>query len=95
MEMSKSSYHRLVVEAGFRAYHPTQMQELSEDDFDRRVEFCETMLEKFNQNDRLVNKIIWSDESQFMLNGTINRHKSTGHRLIRTNKFRSATQSLE
>ena len=74
MEMSKSSYHRLVIEAGFRAYHPTQVQELSEDDFDRRVEFCETMLAKFNQNDRLVNKIIWSDESQFMLNGTINRH---------------------
>ena len=29
---------------------------------------------KFEENPTLVNKIIWSDESQFTLNGVINRH---------------------
>ena len=72
--MSKSSYYRAVIEAGFHAYRPTTVQELSDDDFQNRVKFCETMLAKFDENARLVNKILWSDESQFMLNGTVNRH---------------------
>ena len=52
MEMSRPSIHGLIVERNFWAYYPTRIQELSEDDFDRRVKFYETMLEKFNKNDR-------------------------------------------
>lgn len=74
MEMSASSYYRAVEEAGFRPFKPTTVQELSEDDFDRREEFSVIMVEKFDQNPQLINKIIWSDESDFKLNGVINRH---------------------
>ena len=72
--MSNTSYYRLIREAGFRPYRPTAVQKLSEADLAKRVDFCEAMLQMFAKNDNLVNKIIWSDESQFMLNGIINRH---------------------
>lgn len=74
MNMHPSSYYRAVEEEGFRSFRPTTVQELSDDDFDRRKKFCGTMLVKFDQNPGLVDKIIWSDESQFTLNGVINRH---------------------
>lgn len=72
--MSLTSYYRTVIEAGFQAFRSTKVQELSDDDFDRRMEFCEIMLSKFDQNPRLLDMIIWTDESEFRLNGVINRH---------------------
>ena len=52
MQMSRPIINGLIVETNFRAYYSNRMQELSEDDFDRRVQFNETMLEKLNKNDR-------------------------------------------
>lgn len=72
--MSTGSYQRAVVEAGFRRFRPCKVQELSDEDFTRRKEFCLTMLALFNENPSMVDKIVWSDESKFMLNGTVNRH---------------------
>ena len=43
LDMSKDSYHRAVLEAGFRAFKSIKIQKLSEDDFDKREEFCETL----------------------------------------------------
>lgn len=57
-------------------YHPFKVQlvqELSEDDFDRRVQFCEVMFEECNANPEIVKNILFSDEATFCLNGTINR----------------------
>jgi predicted DNA-binding transcriptional regulator AlpA len=73
--MSTSSFYRAVKEAGFRPFKLlSTVIELSEDDFDKRVEFCDTMLSIFDKNLSMVNKIIWSDESLFTLNGVIIRH---------------------
>jgi transposase len=47
--MSKTSYHRAVRESGFRTYHPSKVIELSDDDFDRREEFCTMFLAKIDQ----------------------------------------------
>lgn len=58
-------------------YHPYKMQihqELSEDDFDRRVEFCERMTAAINDNAIQVKNICFSDESTFYLNGFVNKH---------------------
>jgi transposase len=74
--MKPSSYYKAVLESGLRAFRPTQVVDLSEDDFDRREQFCEMLLARFDENPHLVDKIIWSDESLFKLNGVINRHNS-------------------
>lgn len=58
-------------------YYPYKMHlthELSEDDFDRRIEFCDTMMQKLDINPNFVNSIVFTDESTFMLNGNVNRH---------------------
>lgn len=74
MEISPSSFYRAAKETGFRPFRPYTVINLSDDDFDRRVEFCTTFLDMIRQNPRLLDKIIWSDESNFRLNGVINRH---------------------
>ena len=57
-------------------WHPYKLQlvhELSEDDPDHRIEFCETMMEMCNRDLGLAARIIFSDESTFTLNGEVNR----------------------
>jgi len=50
------------------------VHELNEDDFDRRVEFCENMMARIDNNPNFHFNIVFSDESTFQLDGTLNRH---------------------
>lgn len=57
-------------------WHPYKIvlvQELNEDDPDRRLQFCETMMNRCNANPEFVNRIIFSDEATFFINGIVNR----------------------
>ncbi|KYN30037.1 hypothetical protein ALC57_00480, partial [Trachymyrmex cornetzi] len=58
-------------------WHPYKLhlcQELSEDDFDRRIEFCDLMMEMIFDDPLLLNNIVFSDEITFELTGNVNRH---------------------
>lgn len=58
-------------------FHPFKVhlvQELSEDDFDRRLEFSEIMMTRIDANPNFLYEIIFSDEATFALNGNVNRH---------------------
>jgi transcriptional regulator with XRE-family HTH domain len=59
---------------GLKPYHLRLIHKLNEDDFDRRVEFSELILEKLRIDPELSNRIIWSDEAVFTLAETVNRH---------------------
>ncbi|KAJ8909774.1 hypothetical protein NQ315_014451 [Exocentrus adspersus] len=48
--------------------------QLTEDDFDRRVEFCDVIMQKCDQNIHFPRKIVFSAEVTFYVNGTLNRH---------------------
>ncbi|EFN89567.1 hypothetical protein EAI_05934, partial [Harpegnathos saltator] len=50
------------------------VQELSEDDFDRRIEFCDLMMEMIVDDPLLLNNIVFSDEATFELTGNGNRY---------------------
>ncbi|KAJ8960579.1 hypothetical protein NQ318_013868 [Aromia moschata] len=57
-------------------YHPYKfqlVQELNEDDPDRRQQFFETMMNLCQTNPNLHQQILFSDEATFCLNGTVNR----------------------
>ncbi|KAJ8943304.1 hypothetical protein NQ318_004745 [Aromia moschata] len=57
-------------------YHPYKfqlVQELKEDDPDRRLQFCETMMNLCQTNPNLHQQILFSDEATFFVNGTLNR----------------------
>jgi len=38
------------------------------------MQFCVWFQQKVNEDEEFVTKIVWSDEDQFKLNGTVNRH---------------------
>jgi hypothetical protein len=61
----------------FKPYRPTLVVGLNKDNFDRRSEFCEIWLEKFENDPDLVDRIFWSDEAKFGMNITVNRHNCT------------------
>lgn len=72
--ISHTSVHRILKKEKLRPYKQQLIHELNEDDFDRRMEFCEQMMEKCNMDDNFAVNIVFSDEATFMLNGTVNRH---------------------
>ena len=76
LDASYSTVRKVVRECKFKPYIPRLRQELSEDDFDRRVEFCELFQEMMEDQPDLPELIIWSDEAKFHVNGSVNRHNS-------------------
>lgn len=56
------------------AFSLKPVQHLLPEDFLRRTVFCEEMLTKYQDDDRFLRKIIWSDESRFDQEGIFNRH---------------------
>jgi hypothetical protein len=46
---------------------------LAEDDFDRRQEFCELIMEICLHDPMFFQRVLFSDEVTFCLNGKVNR----------------------
>ena len=75
--VKKSSVHRILTRAQWRSFIPRFVHALNEDDYDRRTQFCEWYQAKCAEDNQFSNKIVWSDEASFKLNGSINRHNCT------------------
>lgn len=73
-DISRYSIQKIVKRERFRPYKIHLLQELGEDDFDRRIEFCEVIMDNLGRNLNFVNNILFSDECTFCLNGEVNRH---------------------
>jgi hypothetical protein len=67
---------RIVKALKLKAYRPHLLQMLTEDDFDRRIEFCEWFSIRCEAEPDFTRRILWTDEASFKLNGRINRHNS-------------------
>jgi hypothetical protein len=74
LNISRTSGRRIYKSMGYKAYIPTLVHELNEDDFDRRVEYSDTFLSLLQNVPDLSHRVTWSDEAVFKLNGHINRH---------------------
>ena len=59
---------------GYKPYTPRLFHALNEDDPDRRKQSCEIFEEMLRADSLRIDKIIWSDENIFKLNGHLNRH---------------------
>lgn len=70
---SMTSVWRILKRHKFHPYGVKLVQELSPDDFNKRLDFCETMDEKIRDPNFLKN-VCFSDESTFHLTGYVNRH---------------------
>jgi len=57
----------------WHSYKLHLVQELSEDDFDRRVQFCDFIMEMINDDTLFLDNIVFS-EATFELTRNVNRH---------------------
>lgn len=73
-DIPRSSVHRIMKSLKLKAYRPQLHQGLTEDDFDRRVEFSEWFVIRCEAELNFQNRILWTDEASFKLNGCVNRH---------------------
>ncbi|XP_016075224.1 PREDICTED: uncharacterized protein LOC107542427 [Miniopterus natalensis] len=69
--------HRILKRCHWKSDIPRLVHAISEDDPDRRVEYCEWYLERCVEDAHFPTKIVWSNEATFKLNGSINRHNCT------------------
>ena len=74
LQISRRLLQNILNTLQLHPYRPSLVQALDEDDYDRRLQFCEVFLNQLREDENLVNKIIWTDESSFKLNGIVNRH---------------------
>lgn len=52
-------------------YLPRRVHILNEDDFDRRVELCENILNLESETEDFFDRIVWSDEAKFHLDNSV------------------------
>jgi transposase len=74
LNISRSSLQRLMRDLNLKPYKPRLLQALNEDDPDRRVEFCEWILDSIQEDSTLLDRILWTDEACFQINDRVTRH---------------------
>ncbi|KMQ85171.1 transposable element tc3 transposase [Lasius niger] len=74
-EIGVASIHKILKSNKWHPYKLHLVQELSEDDFDRRVEFCDLMMEMIVDDPQLFNNIVFSDEATFELTGNVHNFR--------------------
>ena len=75
--ISRSTLQRRMKDLGLKPYKPKLLlQAFNEDDPDRRLEFCEWILDSTEKDQKtLLDRILWTDEATFQTtNGRVNRH---------------------
>ena len=69
--VSLGCINKVLKEHKLKAYKYTWVQQLKEEDFPKRLEFCRHVL---NNGKEWMKRIIFSDEATLHLNGTVNTH---------------------
>jgi hypothetical protein len=72
--ISQSSVLNVLHAHKFHPYHIHCHQGLEERDYGARVDFCNWLLVQLSDNIQFLEHIMWSDESQFCRDGTVNKH---------------------
>ncbi|KAL1281045.1 hypothetical protein QQF64_015645 [Cirrhinus molitorella] len=71
--ISRTSLRRILATHKWHPYKLQLLQHLNEDDPDRRTEFAEWAKQKLEQDLQFTQKILFSDEANFYVNGEVNK----------------------
>lgn len=74
MQINHSTVWRRINEQGLYPFHLTKVQALNEEDYPRRVNFCQWLITRLHEDRQFLNKILWSDEAGFSREGIFNVH---------------------
>lgn len=72
-DVSSKSVQNVLKRCKFHPYKLKMLHALTEDDPDRRIEFCDLMSVRLNRYPNYHHTICFSDECTFFLNGKVNR----------------------
>ncbi|XP_057658360.1 uncharacterized protein LOC130895195 [Diorhabda carinulata] len=72
LNVSKTAVIKTLHKSKYHPYKMQVLQELYEDDYNRRLEFCERLQAMCLENENFVKNIVFSDEATFNLNGEVN-----------------------
>lgn len=75
LDIARSSLTRIVKDLKLKPCRPRLLQVLNEDHPDRRIEFCEWLLQESDHDSTLLDRILWTDKAIFHTNDRVNRHK--------------------
>ncbi|KAJ8937425.1 hypothetical protein NQ318_012623 [Aromia moschata] len=73
LNINHSSILRVLTENQMHPYKLVPTNEIVEDDFDRRILFCEQMMQIIDDNTLQIENVLFSDESTFTLHGPVSR----------------------
>lgn len=74
--MSRTSVSRILQNNLLYPYHIQRVQALTPEDFQPRLQFCQTMLRHINRYPNFLSKILFTDEASFGRDGVFNFHNS-------------------
>ena len=73
-ELPRSTIHRILQGEKLHPYVLRFLHEISEEDCADRLDFCEEMLQLIDNDQDVVNHLLFTDEANFHLSGEVNRH---------------------
>jgi len=62
-DIDQKSVLKILKNNKFHPYKVHLVQELNDDNFDRRIEFCELMMERIDKDPNFLSNIVFSDEA--------------------------------
>ena len=77
--VSMSTVRKVLKEFHYKCFKFQHHQQLLDNDMERRTHFCEILFNIINENENILQKIVFTDEASFSLNGTVN---SQNYRLL-------------
>ena len=85
LNLARTSLRRMMKELGLKPYRPRLLHALNEDDPDRRCEFADIFLNLVTDDSSFPDRIVWTDEAIFKLNGHVNRHNCVYYAVVNPN----------
>ncbi|XP_032689036.1 uncharacterized protein LOC116852618 [Odontomachus brunneus] len=70
--ISRTTVHRIIRQNGLHPYHYQRVQQLLPRDAEQRICFCQGLLAQYRQDVTFPDRILWTDEATFTLNGVFN-----------------------
>lgn len=76
LSVPRSTSHRILATHNFHPYHITLTQQLTQGDFQQRLEFCRWAQTMLNRDRTFLRFVLFSEEATFHNTGQLNRHNS-------------------
>lgn len=73
---SRSSCYKALKKEKFKSFKVRNVQQLLLDDYFKRMQFCQYWMERINNDPTITNRILFTDESTFCTNGTVNKQNT-------------------